>query len=130
MKMPLHCPSIRLASLINFPNPASILQPLVDTFQVRASREGRINWSVPVFVRFSSRFSVPTATVEDVWFAVDQTHSIATQWLDVPDDIAALPDAKGYGQVYDLHQAMVRDQSGVLKSLVSQFAAAGIPIIL
>jgi hypothetical protein len=66
-----------------------------------------------------------TAQLEDVWFAVDQTHSIATQWLDVPDEIAALPDAKGYGQVYDLHQAMVRDQSGALKSLVSQFVAAG-----
>jgi Ca2+-binding RTX toxin-like protein len=65
-----------------------------------------------------------TAAVSDVWFAVNRTHSIATEWLDVPDDIAALPDAKGYGQVYDLHQAMVRDQSGALKSLVSQFVAA------
>jgi hypothetical protein len=48
MKMSLHCASIRLASLINFPNPASNLRPLVDTFRVRAIRESRINRSVPV----------------------------------------------------------------------------------
>jgi len=36
------------------------------------------------------------AAIDDVWFKVNQTHSIATQWLDVPDDIAALPDAKGF----------------------------------
>jgi hypothetical protein len=32
---------------------------------------------------------------------VDKVYSIATQWLDVWDDIAALPDAKGYGKAYD-----------------------------
>jgi hypothetical protein len=48
MKMSLHCASIRLASLINFPNPASTLRPLADTFRVRAIRESRIYRSVPV----------------------------------------------------------------------------------
>jgi len=51
-------------------------------------------------------------------------YTIPTEWLDVPDDIAALPDLRGYGNVYDLHQAMVRDESGELKSLVEQFGAA------
>lgn len=50
-------------------------------------------------------------------------YTIANEWLDIPDDIAALPDLQGYGNVYDLHQAMVRDSSGALKSLVEQFAA-------
>ncbi|MFH0783337.1 MAG: calcium-binding protein, partial [Pseudomonadota bacterium] len=65
-----------------------------------------------------------SATVSDVWFAVDRAHSVATEWLVVPTDIAVLPDAKGYGTVYNLHQAMIRDASGVLKSLVGQFVAA------
>ena len=65
-----------------------------------------------------------TNSATDVWFKTDAMHTIANEWLDVPDDIAALPDLKGYGQVYDLHQAMVRDTSGQLKDLVSQFANA------
>ncbi|WP_189836413.1 putative Ig domain-containing protein [Sulfuriferula multivorans] len=65
-----------------------------------------------------------TRAAEDVWFQTDTTYSIATTWLDVPADVAALPDASGYGKVYDLHQAMVRDTSGSLKNLVTQFTQA------
>jgi len=63
------------------------------------------------------------AMIEDVWFQTDNMYTIAEEWLEVPDDIAALPDLQGYGQVYDLHQAMARDVSGHLKSLVEQFVA-------
>ncbi|MFZ5997812.1 MAG: hypothetical protein ACOYW7_10030 [Nitrospirota bacterium] len=68
-----------------------------------------------------------TSAAEDVWVQRDTTYTIATEWLDVPADIAALPDLQGYGNVYDLHQAMVRDTSGQLKSLVEQFMAATDP---
>ncbi|MDD5244530.1 MAG: calcium-binding protein, partial [Syntrophorhabdaceae bacterium] len=54
----------------------------------------------------------------------DPTYTIANEWLNVPDTIAALPDLQGSGNVYDLHQAMARDTSGQLKSLVEQFIAA------
>jgi hypothetical protein len=53
----------------------------------------------------------------------DTTYTIANQWLDVPAEISALPDLQAYGNVYDLHQAMVRDGSGQLKGLVEQFMA-------
>ncbi len=49
-----------------------------------------------------------TGTATDVWFKKDTAFTIATEWLDVPEDIAALPDLQGYGNVYDLQQAMVR----------------------
>jgi Ca2+-binding RTX toxin-like protein len=62
-----------------------------------------------------------TGTATDVWFKIDPAYTIATEWLDVPEDIAALPDLQGYGNVYDLQQAMVRDTSGQLKGLVEQF---------
>ena len=42
----------------------------------------------------------------DVWFQTDATHSVPTQWAQVPTDIAALPDAQGYGRVRDLQHAM------------------------
>ena len=54
-----------------------------------------------------------TNAAEDVWFKMDKAYTIANEWLDVPDDIAALPDLQGYGNVYDLQQAMVRDESEV-----------------
>ena len=52
----------------------------------------------------------------------DPAYTTVDDDLDVPEDIAALPDLPGYGNVYDLQQAMVRDSSGQLKSLVQQFA--------
>ena len=70
-----------------------------------------------------------TGTMSDVWFKTDKMYTIAEEWLDVPSDIAGLPDLQGYGNVYDLHQAMVRDSSGQLKALVEQFMAATDPIV-
>jgi|GEM_PF-1017012 len=55
------------------------------------------------------------------------TYNIPDQWVDVPEDIVRLPDLLGYGNVYDLHQAMARDTSGELKSLVQQFAGSSDP---
>ncbi|WP_319002999.1 calcium-binding protein [Quatrionicoccus australiensis] len=61
------------------------------------------------------------AVAEDIWFQVDSTFTIAEDQQVVSIDIAAQPNARGYGQVYDLHQAMMRDSSGHLRSLVAQF---------
>jgi len=41
--------------------------------------------------------------------ARDTTATIAEEWLEVSHEIAALPDLKGYGNLYDLHQAMARE---------------------
>jgi Ca2+-binding RTX toxin-like protein len=67
--------------------------------------------------------------MDDYSFRRDTTYTIANEWLDVPTDTAALPDLQGYGNVYDLQQAMVRDTSGQLKSLVEQFVAATDPSV-
>ncbi|THF58104.1 putative Ig domain-containing protein [Pseudothauera rhizosphaerae] len=58
-------------------------------------------------------------TASDVWFKSDAAYSVPTEWLEVPEDIAALPDAQGYGKVRDLHQAMVLDPE--LTALVERF---------
>ena len=62
-------------------------------------------------------------TMTDVVFALDRTYT-TTEMLEVPEDIAALPDAAGYGTTYSLHQAMVRDNSGELQELVENFVAS------
>lgn len=50
-----------------------------------------------------------TGAAADVWFKRDLMFTLAEEWLAVPADVAALPDLQGYGNVYDLQQAMVRD---------------------
>lgn len=45
------------------------------------------------------------------------------EYLEVTEDIKALPDLPSSGYLYSLHQAMMRDTSGQLKKLVEQFAA-------
>ena len=55
-------------------------------------------------------------------------YSIPGEYLDVPEDIAALPDLMGFGNMHDLRQAMVRDESGALRGLVEQYAAEKDPL--
>lgn len=62
--------------------------------------------------------------IDDRTFTANAVDSIARDWLPVPQEIAELPDLRGYGNVYNLHQAMVRDTSGELAALVQQFAQA------
>ncbi len=59
----------------------------------------------------------------DVWFIQDTAQTEARERLDVPEDIATLPDLMGYGEVHDLHQALVRDDSGQLREQVEAFMA-------
>ena len=47
--------------------------------------------------------------------------------MTVSDDIAALPEIAGFGNVHSLQQAMARDTTGHLKNLVQQFIAATDP---
>ena len=68
-----------------------------------------------------------TRAATDVWVKTDPTYSVPTTWVDVPEDIAALPDAQGYGKVRDLHQAMAMDSSGELEALVTAFTQAATP---
>ncbi|MEW6352550.1 MAG: calcium-binding protein, partial [Thermodesulfobacteriota bacterium] len=68
-----------------------------------------------------------TGTIAEYNFARDTSDTIASEFLDVPEDIESLPQLAGYGNVHTLHQAMVRDASGELKALVEAFASEGVP---
>ena len=59
-----------------------------------------------------------TSTIADYRVQRDTGQTIAVQELEIPSEIAALPDLHGQGNVYDLRQAMAHDSSGQLKALV------------
>ena len=52
---------------------------------------------------------------------VDKMLSEEVNKVEVSDDVKVHPDVKGYGKVHSLHQAMMLDESGSLKSLVQDF---------
>ncbi|MDR3090030.1 MAG: hypothetical protein LBU39_09460 [Desulfobulbaceae bacterium] len=62
-------------------------------------------------------------TMTDVWFLEDPARTVDLNLVEIPDEIAALPDVTAFGNVHDLQQAMARDESGGLRALVTQFAA-------
>lgn len=64
-----------------------------------------------------------SGTITDVWFQQDTTDAISTEYVEETEAIQALPDLHGNGSVYSLHQAMARDASSQLETLVEQFVA-------
>jgi hypothetical protein len=78
-----------------------------------AVRSGRFEWS-----------DGTSGIIADYSLQHDTGDTVPLEEVEVPADIAALPNLIGHGNVYSLHQAMVRDTSGQLKSLVEQFSAA------
>ena len=64
-----------------------------------------------------------TADITDVWFKTDTANSVDTTHITIPDNIKALPDVAGFGNVHSLQIAMALDESGALKALIEQYAA-------
>jgi len=62
--------------------------------------------------------------MEDIGFSVDLARTQELEWLALDPDIEALPNLAGLGNVHSLHQAMQRDPSGALKSIVLQWTQA------
>ncbi|MEJ2715014.1 MAG: calcium-binding protein [Acidihalobacter sp.] len=57
----------------------------------------------------------------DVWFDVDRARRVQGEIVDLSPEIMRLPNARGFGELSDLHQAMAKDP--VLQELVTAFAA-------
>ena len=68
-----------------------------------------------------------TGAAEDVWFGTDMLHTVARDLVAVSADLAAMPNLRGSGNVFSLHQAMARDTSGTLRDLVASFASSTDP---
>ncbi len=62
-----------------------------------------------------------TVNTADIWFEMNRTRTIEQDLLALSDDIEALPDARAFGNVRSLRQAMARDD--VLKNLVIQYVS-------
>ena len=61
------------------------------------------------------------ASLEDIWFKSDPTATLEKDFVAVGAEISSLVDIQGGGSVRSLHQAMARDGSGTLYSLVMEF---------
>ena len=64
-----------------------------------------------------------SGNLSDIWFKTDGFDTVDRTDIEIPADIAALPNISGLGNVHDLHTAMALDESGQLKTLVQQFMA-------
>ncbi|MDB5801577.1 MAG: putative outer rane adhesin like protein [Rhodocyclales bacterium] len=69
-----------------------------------------------------------TAAIQDVWFAVDRDNATEYDPLALSEEIAALPDLAGSGNMRSLHQAMAHDPSGHIKTLLEQYLADTNPL--
>ena len=57
----------------------------------------------------------------DFNLVVDKMDSVEVDKVSVSEDVALLPDVRGFGLVHSLHQAMMLDKGGELKGLVEKF---------
>lgn len=61
----------------------------------------------------------------DIWFRVNPASSRHDTKIPVSEEILALPDADGMGNVASLHQALAADTSGKLRVLLDRYLAQG-----
>ncbi len=69
------------------------------------------------------------SSIEDVWFRVDyaKTEDVTVNQdsgTTITNEIAALPQMAGFGNVHSLHDAMALDTTGTLQGLVTDFVQA------
>lgn len=79
---------------------------------------GAVDWLDGTYVKPDGA----TGIMSDMLFQRDTADTVATTTVDVPDEIATLPDIAGKGNVASLHQAMAQDSTGHLAELVASFS--------
>lgn len=79
---------------------------------------GAVDWLDGTYVKSGGT----TGAMSDMLFQRDAADTVATTTVDVPDEIAALPDIAGKGNVASLHQTMAQDSTGHLAELVASFS--------
>lgn len=90
-------------------------------YSVAVNPDGKGN--TEAWIGFYEKTDGSIFKMSDYLFRRDPAYTIAEEWLPVSDDVGALPNLKGHGTVYDLHQAIVKDTSGGLKNLIEDFMA-------
>ncbi|WP_416762636.1 calcium-binding protein [Roseateles sp. So40a] len=68
-----------------------------------------------------------TGGAADVWFRVDPARGQAPEEVPVSADVAALPDLWGFGNLPSLHQAIMKDGTGLMKGWLQEFVASDDP---
>ncbi len=84
------------------------------------------NGQVHAQISSAVRMDGTDAVAADIWFKVDATHRVNAQFDDRILDVMGMPDAKAFGNLPDLRQALARDP--VLVGLVQAYAAETDPV--
>ncbi|MFM7363743.1 MAG: hypothetical protein ACKO11_04410, partial [Cuspidothrix sp.] len=87
------------------------------TNQTQTDAQGNQHLQVGSYTRTDGS----TRAMNDVWFATDTARTIDQDIVTVNATIAALPELQGFGNVRSLQQAMARDTSGRLQTLLQNF---------
>lgn len=87
----------------------TILHPTTTSTEI-TDKNGNQQFASGTFTRADGT----TGTFGEFLVKTETSNSIATEWLEETDGIAELPDISGSGNIYSLHQAMLRDESGEL----------------
>ncbi|WP_037296452.1 calcium-binding protein, partial [Ruminococcus flavefaciens] len=61
--------------------------------------------------------------IGELWVSADLFDTVDNEVVEISEDIAVLPDVRGFGNISSLHNAMAKDESGKLKAIVEEFAA-------
>jgi len=67
-----------------------------------------------------------TRSAVDVWFSTSRGHTREAIPTDIPEDVEALPEAKGFGEVQGLRAAMT--SNATLKALIQQYMGTSDPV--
>ena len=57
----------------------------------------------------------------EYWVLSQKFNTVDTNPVEIPEEIAALPNVNGMGNVYSLHKAMALDETGALAALVQRY---------
>ncbi|MEN6328442.1 MAG: calcium-binding protein [Syntrophomonas sp.] len=86
-----------------------------------------VNGNTDVGTASYERTDGTTAGLDEILFQRN-TMDTTLEHIEVPDDIKALPDIEGSGNVYSLQEAMAADTTGRLKALVIGFSYEKSPV--
>lgn len=64
------------------------------------------------------------SAMHDVWFKQDTARTVDKEMTIVNSAIATLPNIEGFGNVHSLHQAMAREKTGTLQTLVKKLVTS------
>ncbi|MDR2084144.1 MAG: hypothetical protein LBP67_04030, partial [Bacteroidales bacterium] len=72
-------------------------------------------------IGYFTRDDATSGQMTDVWFQSDLSDTHYLDEIEIPDEIAQLPNLRGFGNIPSLHQVMAAEENNQLQTLLQQF---------